>query len=727
MSAASETTSSQQSDPILSSLESDESDTGLRCLLIIARYYDLPVNGAQLRHQFAQPGQKLSDSELLRTAKNLGLNAGLVTSEWHKLQGASLPAMAKLLDGGYVVVSKIEGEQVLVQNPVEGYSLVLSRDRFELIWTGELVLVTKRVTIRLHDLKFDLTWVIPGIVKYRKLFGEILIASAFLQFAALLTPFLTQLVIDTILVHQELSTLSLMAGGLIALTIFEGILGGLRTYLFAHTTNRMTVTLGARLFRHILSLPATYFDAKRAGDTVALVHEWEQLRQFVGSHSMTMLLDVPFAVVFLACMWLLSPPLTLVVMVTLPIYALLYSSMAPSIRACLRDLFNRETDNQAFVVEAVSGIQTVKAMAGEPSLWRKWDAQLAGYVQASVRATSLITIARYIATGVYHVTMAVVFWLGASRVIEGQLSIGQLIAFVLLSAHVMGLLLRWVTLWQEFQQVGISVQRLGDVLNRPPEPSYHPNRITIPQVQGRVCFEMVTFRYRPDEPSVIRKLSCSVEPGQIVGIVGRSGSGKSTIAKLLQCLYRPEQGRILVDGVDLVQVDPAWLRRHVGVVLHENVLFNGSVRDNIEMSNPAMPREQIIQAATLSGAHQFIVELENGYDTQIGERGCLLSSGQRQQIAIARALAANPRLLIFDEALSALDEESETVFQQNMGQIAQGRTVFIMTTRLSSLRQAHRLFVLDKGGIIEQGTYEELREQEGTSSRPLVSHVGNQS
>ena len=727
MPAASETASSQQSDPIPSLSLLDKSDTGLLCLQIIAQYYDLPVNGSQLQHQFAQYGKTLSDTELLRAAKNLGLKAGLVTSEWHKLQGVSLPAMAKLVDGSYVVVAKIEGEQVLVQNPVEGYSLVLSRDRFELIWTGELVLVTKQVTIRLHDLKFDLTWVIPGIVKYRKLFGEVLIASAFLQFGALLMPFLIQLVIDTILVDQELSTLSLMAGGVIALTIFESILGGLRTYLFAHTTNRMTVTLGARLFRHILALPATYFDAKRVGDTVALVHEWEQLRRFVTSHSMTMLLDVPFTVVFLAGMWLLSPTLTLAVIVTLPIYALLYCSMAPSIRACLRDLFNRGTDNQAFVIEVAGGIRTVKAMASEPSLWRKWDAQLAGYVQASVRATGLITIAQYIATGVYHVTMAVVLWLGASRVLEGQLSVGQLIAFVLLSAHMMGLLLRWVNLWQEFHQAGISVQRLGDVLNRPPEPSYHPNRITIPQVQGQVCFETVTFRYRPDGPTVIRKLSFSVEPGQIVGIVGRSGSGKSTMAKLLQCLYRPEQGRILVDGVDLVQVDPAWLRRHVGVVLHENFLFNGSVRDNIAIINPAMPIEQIMQAATLSGAHQFIVELGDGYDTQIGEQGCLLSGGQRQQIAMARALAANPRLLIFDEALSVLDEESETVFQQNMTQIAQGRTVFIMATRLSSLRQAHRIFVLDKGEILEQGTYEELREQEGTSSRPSVSHVGSQS
>ncbi|HBH78226.1 MAG TPA: type I secretion system permease/ATPase, partial [Nitrospira sp.] len=513
MSAASETTASQPSDPISSLLESDESDTGLLCLLILAQYYDLPVNGSQLRHQFARSGQKLSETELLRAAKNLGLKAGLVTSEWNKLQEASLPAMAKLVDGGYLVVAKVEDENVLVQNPTEGYSLVLSRSRFELIWTGELVRVTKQVTIRLHDLKFDLTWVIPGIVKYRKLFGEVLIASAFLQFVAFLTPFVTQMVIDTILVHKNLTTLSLLAGGMIALAVFEGILGGLRTYLFAHTTNRMTVTLGARLFRHLLALPLAYFDNRRVGNAVVLVHEWEHLRQFVTSHSMFVLLEAPFTGIFLAGMWLLSPMLTLVVTLSIPIYALLFFSMTPSIRACLRDLLNRGTDNQACVVEAVSGIHTVKAVASEPSFWRKWETQLAGYVQASVRATSLSTMARHVATGVFHITMVVALWVGSSRVVEGQLSIGQLIAFTLLSAHVTGLMLRWVNLWQEFLHAGISVQRLGDVLNRQPEPSYHPNRITIPQVQGQVRFENVTFRYRQDSQAAVRRLSFTAEPG----------------------------------------------------------------------------------------------------------------------------------------------------------------------------------------------------------------------
>ncbi len=727
MSAAAETSRLHRSDPIPPACSSLESDTGLLCLLIIAQYYDLPAEGSQLRHQFARSGHRLSDTELLRAAKNLGLKAGLVTSHWSKLQETDFPVMAKLVDGGYVVVAKVEGEKALVQNPVEGYSLVLSRDRFEMIWTGELVLAAKRVTTHLHGLAFDMTWIIPGIVKYRRLFGEVVIASAFLQFVAFLTPFVAQMVVDTMLGHREFTTLSLLAGGLIALAVFESILGGLRTYLFAHTANRMMVTLGARFFRHLLSLPLAYFDARRVGDTVGLVRELEHLRRFITSHSMTVLVDLPCMMVFLAGMWFLSRTLTLVVTASLLIYILFFFLMTPAIRARQHGAVTQEAHNRALVVEAISGIQTVKTVAMEPSLFQKWDEHLAGSVRARVHATSLIAIANHIAMGMRHVTLVTVLWIGAARVIDGKLSIGQWIAFSLLSAHVIGTMVRWGSLWQEFQQAGISVERLGDVLNREPEPSYLQNRIAIPQLQGKIQVEDVTFRYRTAGPTVLRKLSFSVEPGQIVGIVGRSGAGKSTIAKLLQCLYRPEQGRILVDGIDMAQIDPAWLRRHVGVVPHESFLFDGSVRSNIALTDPSLSMEQVVQAATLADAHEFIVELSYGYDTLIGERGGTLSSGQRQRIAIARTLAANPRILIFDDATGALDAESEARLQQNMAQMAQGRTVLIIAHRLHAVRQAQRIYVVGDGALTEQGAYEELLEREEALLRPWALQAGSRS
>lgn len=428
--------------------------------------------------------------------------------------------MAKRTDGRYLVLARVEADKVLVQDPIEARPLVLPREQFEATWTGELLLFTKRAHVRLQDLKFDFTWFIPAIVKYRKFFGEVLVASFFLQLFALLTPLFTQVVIDKVLVHKGFTTLHVLAIGMITLAVFEATLGGLRTYLFAHTTNRIDVSLGAQLFRHVLALPLSYFEARRIGDTVARVRELEQIRQFLTSHAVTVVLDVVFTIVFLAVMWFYSPTLTLVVMASLPIYALLSIAITPAIRARLHEKFNRGAENQAFLVEAVSGIQTVKAMAVEPPLLRKWEEQLAGYVRSSFRATSLMMIAGQAAACVQKVTTVAVLWVGAYRVIEGDLSIGQLIAFNMLSAQVTGPLLRLVNLWQEFQQVGISVQRLGDVLNTQPEPSYNPNRTTLPHVKGQVRFDEVTFRYRSDGPEIIRKLSCAVAPGQVIGIVG---------------------------------------------------------------------------------------------------------------------------------------------------------------------------------------------------------------
>ena len=391
--------------------------------------------------------------------------------------------------------------------------------------------------------------------------------------------------------------------------------------------------------------------------------------------------------------------------------------ITPIIRARLHEKFNRGAENQSFLVEAISGIQTVKALAVEPPLQRRWDEQLAGYVRASFRATSLITVAGQIAAFIQKATTIAILWTGAYLVIGGDLSIGQLIAFNMLSAQVTGPLLRIVNLWQEFQQVGISVQRLGDVLNTKPEPSYNPNRTTLPHVAGQIIFDQVGFRYRPDGPEILKSVSFTIESGQVIGVVGRSGSGKSTIAKLIQRLYVPERGRVLVDGVDLAQVDPAWLRRQVGVVLQENFLFHRSVRDNIALTDPGLPMDAVIRAAKLAGAHEFILELTEGYDTLVGEHGCSLSGGQRQRIAIARALVANPRILIFDEATSALDYESEAVIQQNMAEICQGRTVFIIAHRLSTVRPAHRIYVIEKGVIMEDGTHDELLKRNGFYAR----------
>jgi subfamily B ATP-binding cassette protein HlyB/CyaB len=523
-------------------------------------------------------------------------------------------------------------------------------------------------------------------------------------------------VIDKVLVHKGMTTLHVLAIGMVALTLFDVVLGGLRTYVFSHTSSRIDVGLGAQLFRHLLALPLAYFEARRVGDTVARVRELSTIRQFLTGSAVTVVIDSFFAVVFIAVMVFYSPLLTLLVVGALPLYIVLSVLVTPIFRTRLNEKFNRGAENQAFLVEAINGIQTLKAMAIEPPMQRKWEEQLAGYVQASFRATTLGNTAGQIASCISKLTTIAIIWLGAQLVITGELSIGQLIAFTMLAGQVNAPVLRIVQLWQDFQQAGISVQRLGDILNQPVEAS-HPSRTTLPSLSGRVVFEDVVFRYRPDGPEVLRAVSFQVMPGNVMGIVGRSGSGKSTIAKLIQRLYIPERGRVLIDGIDLAQIDPVWLRRQVGVVLQENFLFNRSVRDNIALSDPGMAMERVVQAAKLAGAHDFILELPEAYDTMVGEHGCSLSGGQRQRIAIARALVTNPRILIFDEATSALDYESESIIQANLAQICQGRTVFIIAHRLSTVRPANRIYVIERGEIVEQGAHDELLKLNGYYAR----------
>jgi subfamily B ATP-binding cassette protein HlyB/CyaB len=683
-----------------------EEGSGLAALSILLRCHGIAAEPEQIRHQLGTA--RIGIIEMLRCAKAFGLKAQAPKTNWDRLAVTPLPGIAVLRDGGFLIVGRADEDKVLVQRPLSQQPYVMTRAEFEAIWAGRLVLMARRASLTDLSRRFDITWFLGAVHKYRRLLGEVLVASFFLQLFALISPLFFQVVIDKVLVHRSVSTLDVLVMGLVAISIFEAILGGLRTYLFAHTTNRIDVELGARLFRHLMSLPIAYFQARRVGDSVARVRELETIRQFLTSSALTVVIDLLFTVVFLAVMFYYSGFLALVVLGAFPFYIGISAGATPLFRRRLDEKFRRGAENQAFLVESVAGIETLKAMAVEPQMQRRWEEQLAGYVAASFRVVSLSNTASQAVQTINKLIVAATLYFGAKLVIHGTLSVGELVAFNMLAGRVSAPVLRLAQIWQDFHQARLSVERLGDILNTMPEPSSSPTRAALPAIRGQITFEHVTFRYRVDTAEVLHDVCFNVEPGQAIGIVGSSGSGKSTLTKLIQRLYVPERGRILVDGVDLAMIDAAWLRRQIGVVLQENVLFNSSIRDNIALADPTIPMERVIAAASLAGAHDFILELPEGYDTLVGERGSSLSGGQRQRIAIARALIMDPRILIFDEATSALDYESERIVQDNMNQIAVGRTVFIIAHRLSTVRRASRILTMERGRLIEDGTHEDL-------------------
>jgi subfamily B ATP-binding cassette protein HlyB/CyaB len=692
-------------------------DSGLACLLLIARYHGVAADPAALIQDFA-PGQGGFRGEaIVEAARSLGLKARLLQSRANRLQRTPLPAIAEMNDGRFGVIAACRGDQVLVQDPAAERPQTLSLDDFDAAWSGRLILVARRLALSGAGGRFGFGWFLGAMLRYRALFGEVLLASFFLQLFALATPLFFQVVVDKVLVHRSLTTLDVLAIGLLGLVLFEVVLGGLRNYLLSHTTNRVDVVLGARLFAHLMRLPLAYFEARRVGDSIARVRELETIRSFLTGSTLTLVIDLFFTLVFLVLLYHYSPTLTLVVVGALPLYVLLAALVTPLLRRRLEEKFSRGADNQAFLVESVSGIQTLKSMAVETQMQRRWEDQLAAYVSASFKAAQLGNIAGQGADLINKLSVVLILWLGASLVMRGELSVGQLIAFNMIAARVSGPVLRLAQLWQDFQQAGISVRRLADILDNPVEQAEGAGRGQLPRLNGAVRLEQVDFRYAPRQQPVLRGVSLDVEAGEVIGIVGRSGSGKSTLGRLIQRLHPVESGRVLIDGVDIARLDPRRLRRQIGVVAQDSFLLNRSVRENIALGDPGMPLEAVTAAARLAGADEFINELPDGYDTLIGEHGANLSGGQRQRIALARALATNPAILILDEATSALDYESEHVIQRNMRAICRGRTVFVIAHRLSAVRDADRILVLDEGRIAEQGSHAALLQRGGIYAR----------
>jgi ATP-binding cassette, subfamily B, bacterial len=604
----------------------------------------------------------------------------------------------------------VRGDRLIIGDPMNPGQTCESvpRSLVQEAWDGQLWQVE---LVRKQE-QFNLSWFLPAVWKFRTLLMEVLLASFTLQLLGLATPVITQVIIDKVMVNNSLATLDVMAVALLGAAVFEALLGMLRMFIFTHTTNRLDMALSAQLFRHLLRLPLSYFEARRVGDTVARVQELEEIRQFLTSTALTVVLDSIFSVVYLGMMAYYNLKLTGVALAVIPLFAILTLISTPILRNWLNETFNRSADSQSFLVETVTGIHSVKAHAAEKTTRDRWEGLYARFVRTGFRATTTANISNHIGDFLTSFSALLILWVGAQLVIKQELTIGQLVAFQMLSGRVTGPLLRLIQLWQTLQEVLLAVDRIGDILNTAPE-AEPGTGLMLPPLRGQVSFDRVFFRYKEEQEPILRGISFDVEPGMFVGIVGRSGSGKSTLSKLIQRLYPAESGRILIDGFDIKSADLASLRPQIAVVLQEDFLFNGTILENITLGNPDVSAEQVVEAARLAVAHDFICDLPHGYETNVGERGTSLSGGQRQRITLARLFLSDAPILILDEATSSLDAETEQQVLENLKRVSRDRTMFLIAHRFAPLKRADLILTMEKGVIVERGTHDRLLQEKG--------------
>jgi subfamily B ATP-binding cassette protein HlyB/CyaB len=686
--------------------------SALVALEVVAQLNKIAIDSKAIIKKFALTNEEIDERTLLRIAKDEGFKSKFKKLTLDNLSKYPLPAIARFNDGNYVTILKVDmdKQEVLLFDKQNNQPYTKSFDEFKQI-TKDEVIILKHKTMN-DQIKFGFKWFYNQIMNYKKIVGEILIASFVVQLFGLVTPLFTQVILDKVLVHQTISTLNVIAVAFIAVIIFEFLLNLVRNYIFIHTTSKIDSKLGSKLFYHLISLPLVYFENRKVGNIIARVRELDQIREFIANKSVTVMLDVLFSFVFVIIMFMYSVKLTLIALGFVFIIGMLYFFITPELRRRLEEKFQMGAASNSYLVESVTGMQTVKSLAIEGSMQKKWEGYLSGYVESGFKLTNLSNTLSALSSLLQKLMTLAILYFGVGLVIEQQLSVGQLIAFQMFANQFSNPILRLVGLWNEFQQTLLSVDRLGDILNSPTE-NVNKKAITLPRVNGDVRFENVSFKYNPNSSQVLNRFTLDVKSGESIGLVGRSGSGKSTLTKLIQRLYIANEGAIFIDGVDIRHMNPSWLRQNIGVVLQDNYLFSGSIKENIEFALPGSPMANIIRAARIAGADEFISELPEGYDTMVGERGSSLSGGQRQRIAIARALISNPKVLIFDEATSALDYESEKIIQNNMNAIKQGRTMFIVAHRLSTVKECSRIVVMDKGNIVEIGTHDQLMNKRG--------------
>lgn len=700
-------------------------DTGLASLVAIAKYYNIPAEYRQLERAYVLEEGAVDTTTLVRAARDMKLKArayeGLTEADFSKLV---FPILIRMKDNSCLVITTIrEGKMYIVDPRFSQQPVQADKAKVLAQWTGEAILFTRRFELEKEAGKFGFRWFMPVISKYSTYLRNVLVLSLLLQLLGLAGPFFTQNIIDKVLVHRAAGALDILVLGMLLCTIFQNWMQALRSYLFTNITSKMDVVLSSHLFQNITSLPIKYFSKWQVGDVVSRVGELENLRSFLTGSSLTIVLDIIFAVVYLTVMFLYSKILSLVVMLILPFFILLNLVIAPIFKRMINERFLIGSENRSFLIETITGIRTVKSSSVENNFISRYEEMLARYVKSVFNVINLANIAQSIGMFLQNVFNLAILWVGAYYVMQHEITVGELIAFQMMAGQLIAPIMRLVSMWQYFQQTRVSMERLGDIMNETVEPAFNPSRTTLPNLQGNIELDKMSFSYSVESGRVLEDVRLSIPAGAKVGIVGRSGSGKSTLTKLIQRLYLPDSGRILIDGVDIAQVEPAWLRRQIGVVLQDSMLFSGTIEENIRIACPNATHEDVVHAAQLAGADEFIQQMPHGYETFVGERGSLLSGGQRQRVAIARALISDPHILIFDEATSALDYESEQIIMNNINPIAEGRTMLMIAHRLSTVRNCDAIVVIDHGRVIEVGSHDKLMQQNGAYHRLYMAQM----
>ncbi|AFY34513.1 peptidase domain-containing ABC transporter [Calothrix sp. PCC 7507] len=691
-----------------------QQDAALACFQMLSQYFNVTFRRDMLRRVISTNYEKTGGLSLpfcAAVAELLGLTTQMVRVPATAVVRLQFPVMISWQDS-FAIIYKNSNQQLLIAVPEMGLIRRKVKD-FAETWGSEGEVLLLQANKHTPKSRFGLSWFVPSLRRYRKVLIEVLIASMVVQIFGLVNPLVTQVVIDKVIIGNSPDTLEVFGIFLIVVSIVEAVLTAIRTQLFVDTTNRIDLSLGSEVINHLLRLPLSYFERRPVGELATRVGELENIRSFLTGTALTVVMDAIFSVVYILVMTVYSPLLTVVGLATVPLFALLNLLVSPVMRRQLQAKAERNAETHSYLVEIMGGMQTVKAQNLEMRSRWQWQERYARYISAGFKTVSTQTTASSVSSFLNKFSSLLVLWVGAYLVLHQQLTLGQLMAFRILSGYVTSPLLRLVQLWQNFQETALSLQRLSDIIDSPQETEADTQNILMPTITGSVRYENLSFSFQQNGQLQLCNINLDIPTGSFVGIVGQSGSGKSTLLKLLPRLYEPKSGKIVIDGYDISKVELYSLRRQIGMVLQDTLLFDGTVRENIALASPDAGDEEIVTAAKIAYAHDFIMSLPNGYNTQVGERGSGLSGGQRQRIAIARTVLQNPQILVLDEATSALDYNAEAQVCRNLAEAFHQKTVFFITHRLSTIRNADIILMMDSGSIVEQGTHAELMSLKG--------------